>query len=96
MLHTLGDPRMPEVPEGLVRLLPSLDAVDLESLPQDLRSELEEAIQMSPVSAGGRPVTFRYAGARPESLWDVCIDTLEEHRRQRHAARCVALMVEHL
>lgn len=35
-------------------------------------------------------------GSRTESLWDVSIDTLEEHRRQGHAARCVAFMVEHM
>lgn len=100
VLHTLGDAaRMPEVPEGLVRLLPELDAVDLESLPPDLRSELEDAIETSSVCAafvGGRPVAFCYVGARTESLWDVSIDTLEEHRRRGHAARCVAFMVERM
>lgn len=100
VLHTLGNtPRMPEVSEGSVRLLPSLDGVDLESLPPDLRSELEDAIETSPVCAayvGGHPVSFCYVGARTESLWDVSIDTLEEHRRRGHAARCVAFMVEHM
>lgn len=100
VLHTLGDtPRMPEVPEGSVRLLPSLDVVDLGSLPPDLRAELEDAMETSPVCAayaGGRPVAFCYVGARTESLWDVSIDTLEEHRRRGHAARCVAFMVEHM
>lgn len=100
VLHALGEsPRMPEVPEGSVRLLPSLDAVDLESLPPDLRSELEDAIETSPVSAayvGGHPVAFCYVGARTESLWDVSIDTLEGYRRRGHAARCVAFMVEHM
>lgn len=52
VLHTLGDTaRMLEVPEGSVCLLPSLDGVDLESLPPDLRSELEDAVETSPVCA---------------------------------------------
>lgn len=100
VLHTLGETsRMPEVPTGAVRLLTTLDAVDLESLPPDLRSELEEAIDVSPIAAAfidGRPVSFCYAGSRTESLWDISIDTLEGYRRQGHAARCVAFMVEHM
>ena len=100
VLHTLGDdPRLPDVPEGSVRLIPSLEMVDLESLPPDLRSELEDAARISPIAAafvGGHPVSFCYAGSQTESLWDVSIDTLDEHRNRGHAGRCVAYMIEHM
>lgn len=89
---------MPEVPEDSVRLLPSLDGLDLAPLPPDLRSELEDAIEVAPVCAAyadGCPVAFCYVGARTESLWDVSRDTLEGYRRRGYAARCVAFMVEH-
>ena len=98
-LHLLGDaPRLPDVPEGSVRLLSSLEMVDMESLPLDLRSELEDAIEISPIAVAfvdGRPVSFCYAGAQTESLWDVSVDTLEEFRNQGYAARCVAFIVKH-
>ena len=32
-----------------------------------------------------QPVSFCYAGAVTESLWDVSIDTLPEHRRHGYA-----------
>jgi hypothetical protein len=60
-------------------------------VPADLRSEIEEALGQGPVAAAcvdGRPVSFCYAGSETETLWDVSIDTLEEHRRRglaRHA-----------
>ena len=42
-----------------------------------------------------RPVAFCYAD-ETEGLWDISIDTLESHRRQGHAARCVAYMIDHM
>jgi GNAT superfamily N-acetyltransferase len=99
VLHDLGDAlRMPDVPEGSARLLPAEEVLDLD-LPQDLRSELRAAVGMSPVAVafdGDRPVAFCYAASLTEGLWDVSIDTLEGHRRRGHAARCVALLDEHM
>lgn len=98
VLHTLGDaPQLPAVPEGSVRLISSLEA--LGSLPPDLRSELEDAVETSPVAAAfvdGRAVPFCYAGAQTEGLWDVSIDTLEGYRNRGHAGRCAAYMIEHM
>jgi len=98
VLHTLGDaPRLPAASEGSVRLTSSLEA--LGSLPPGLRSELEDAVEISPVAAAfidGRAVSFCYAGAQTEGLWDVAIDTLEEYRNRGHAGRCVAYMIEHM
>jgi GNAT superfamily N-acetyltransferase len=98
-LHLLGDEgRLPPVPAGSVRLLDPAELDSIGGLPPDLRSELDSAVQSSPVAAGledGRPIAFCYAD-RTEGLWDVAIDTLEGYRRRGHAARCVAFMIEHL
>ncbi len=98
-LHLLGDaPQLPHVPAGAVRLfdLPELTAMSW--LPPDLLSEFR--VVYSPIAASslvdGRPVSFCYAAARTESLWDISIDTLEGFRNQGHAARCVAFMVERM
>ncbi len=98
ILHTLGDkPRLPNVPENSVRLLPSLEALDSESLPPELSAELEEAVSPIAVAfAGEHPVSFCYAAAQTESLWDVSIDTLKDYRRQGHAARCATYMIGHM
>lgn len=97
-LHLLTDTdRLPRVPAGSVRLLGSSDSLD--GLPPDLRSELRIAAGRSPIAVSledSRPVSFCYAAAQTESLWDISIDTLEEFRRRGHAARCVAFMVEHM
>jgi len=94
-LHLPGDTdRLPRVPTGSVRLLRPSDSLD--GLPPDLRSELRIAAGRSPIATGlkdGRPVSFCYAAARTESLWDISIDTLQGFRRQGHAARCVAFMI---
>ena len=41
-------------------------------------------------------VSFCYAAAETEGLWDVSIDTLEGYRRQGHAAACAVYMVRHV
>lgn len=100
VLHTLGDAtRLPDVPEGSVRLTSSLGVLESGSLPPDLRSELEDAVEASLVAAAfvdGRAVSFCYAGSQTEGLWDVAIDTLEEYRNRGHAGRCAAYMIEHM
>jgi GNAT superfamily N-acetyltransferase len=100
VLHTLGDAlRLPPASEGSVRLTSSLEALESGSLPPGLRSELEDAVESSPVAAAfvdGRAVSFCYAGAQTEGLWDVSIDTLDEYRNRGHAGRCAAYMIEHM
>lgn len=99
-LHLLGDaPRLPRVPEGSVRLLSPPEPASLEAVPHDLRFELELFGRRSPIAAAlaaDRPVSFCYAASQTEGLWDISIDTLEEYRRQGHAARCVAYMIWHM
>lgn len=69
------------------------------AIPHELLEELEAVGNDSPIAAAfvdGRPVAFCYAGSITETLWDVSIDTLEEHRRQGHAGRCAAFMIRHM
>jgi hypothetical protein len=45
---------------------------------------------------GEVPVSFCYVASETEGLWDVAIDTLEEHRRRGHAAQCVSFLIRHM
>lgn len=89
--------RLPDVPANAVRLLdPGEAAGSLEWVPEDLARELRFAVRRSPVAAalsGGAPVSFCYAAARTETLWDVAINTVEDFRRLGMAEMCVAYMV---
>lgn len=103
-LHQLGEnERLPEVPEGgVVRLLSGMG--ELRGLPPGLRTELRAELERAfgrgaPVAAtfdGGLPVSFCYAAAQTEGLWDVSIDTLDGYRRRGYAAWCAAYMIRHM
>jgi GNAT superfamily N-acetyltransferase len=102
IVHLLGDsPRLPTVAPGAVRFLEAgeLERIVLPAEPDDLRGELEQGAEHSPIAATmveGRPVAFCYAGAITESLWDVAIDTLPEQRRRGYGSLCAAFMIEHM
>ena len=99
ILHLLGDaPRLPRVAPGQVRFV---DAAELRRMdvPAALAEELAIGAAGSPVAATfveGRPVSFCYAGGITETLWDISIDTLPEHRRRGCAALCVAHLIHHM
>jgi hypothetical protein len=99
VLHLPGGDglRLPEVPEEAVRLVEPGEVEDsLEKVPDELRRELRVAVRRSPVAAvlfEDAPVSFCYAAARTETLWDVSIDTVEGFRRLGLAAMCVSHMV---
>ncbi len=99
ILHRLGDaPRLPDVAPGQVRFVDpaELGAMDV---PAELAEELVTCAEGSPVAAtfvDGRPVSFCYAGAVTETLWDISIDTLESHRRRGYAALCVTHLIHHM
>lgn len=83
----------------IVRLLSpdELDAVRI--LPDDLRDELTKSSRYSPLSAvivDGIPVSFCYAAAQTETLWDISIDTLEEYRNQGNGAAAVTFLIDHM
>ncbi len=104
ILHLLGEAeRLPGATEGEpVRLLSGPEELSLlpPGLRAELRAELERALRRgTPTVAafvGGVPVSFCYVASETEGLWDVSIDTLEEHRRSGHAARCAASLIRHM
>ncbi len=103
ILHLLARAeRLPGATEGQVRLLSGPEELLLlpAGLRAELRAELERTLSRgtSVVAAfvGDVPVSFCYVASETEGLWDVSIDTLEEYRRQGHAARCAAYMIRHM
>ena len=102
VLHILGEGGPTRVPEGEVRLLFGPEGLRVlpSGLREGLRAELEGALRRgTPLAAAfvdGVPVSFCYAAAETEGLWDVSIDTLDGHRRRGYAASCVAFMVRHM
>jgi RimJ/RimL family protein N-acetyltransferase len=99
ILHLLGDsPRLPEIPRGTARFLDTA-VLDRLHAPEDLLEELKIGAEHSPIAAvfiNEQPVSFCYASAVTESLWDVAIDTLPEYRRCGYAALCVTYMIRHM
>lgn len=99
LLHLLADPaRLPRAGAGDVGFIDPGDLAGV-PLPDDLREELATYPDGEAVSASfadGRPVSFCYAGAVTETLWDVSIDTVPEHQRQGHAGLCAAHMIAHM
>lgn len=97
-LHTLEDEsHLPTNSARAVRLLTHGEIATMTHLPRDLKEDLETAFGNSPVAATfveGVPVSFCYAGAQTETLWDISIDTLVGYRNQGYAAVCVAYMIE--
>ena len=90
-----GGHALPEAPPPEAARLLEPREIDRLSVPEALRLEITTARDYSPVAASlesGTPVAFCYATSITESLWDVSIDTLEEHRRRGHASRAFALM----
>ena len=66
--------------------------------PRELRHEITHAREMAPIAAAlvdGRPVSFCYPIWTTESMWDVSIDTLPDHRRRGLAAHATRFMTEH-
>jgi RimJ/RimL family protein N-acetyltransferase len=99
IVHRLGDHR--RLPSGSAGEVSFLDPSTLRqhALPAELLQELESAGEHSLIAAAfveNQPVSFCYAGSLTESLWDVAIYTLEQHRRKGLAARCAAHMIQHM
>lgn len=98
ILHVLRERTRLPAPAANVEFL---DAGTIERLPisTQLRRELRIGAEDSPIVAAfvnGQPVSFCYAGSVTESLWDVSIDTLPEHRRRGYAGLCAAQMIRHM
>jgi hypothetical protein len=98
ILHSLPDfARLPAVDDAVRFLDPrTIDRLDI---PAQLARELRIGAEDSEIAAtfvDDRPVAFCYAGSTTESLWDVAIDTLSQHRRRGHAASCAAHMIRYM
>jgi RimJ/RimL family protein N-acetyltransferase len=104
ILHLLSEAeRLPGAAEDEpVRLLSGPEELRLlpPGLQAELRAELERALRRGvptvAVFVGGVPVSFCYVASETEGLWDVSIDTLEEHRKRGHAAQCAASLIRHM
>jgi hypothetical protein len=82
-------------PAAHVRLLSRDDSLD--HLPAGLRHEMTHAQDFAAVAAvivGHRPVSFCYPVWITECLWDVSIDTLEEHRGRSLGVSAVCFMID--
>jgi hypothetical protein len=102
VLHTLpagADARW-EQPAGAAASFvdPAGDGL-LDDVPGDLCQELRAASRWSPIAAtmiDRQAVSFSYAAAITERLWDVSIDTIEGFRGRRLAMPALALMTGHM
>lgn len=99
IVHTLSDPgRLPEASAAQVAFLDP-EMLRRIPMPAELLEELESGAGHSLIAATfveQQPVSFCYAGAVTESLWDVSIDTLPEHYRHGYASLCAAYMIRHM
>ena len=98
-LHLSRDPQRLRIPSaGEVGFLDP-DTLRRLLIAAELLRELEAGAEHSLIAATfvqQQPVSFCYAGAVTESLWDVSIDTLPGHRRHGYAALCAAHMIRHM
>ena len=98
-LHLLGgSPSLPVVPDGMVRFLRQGEVTALSGLSDELAEELAVAAKLTEIAAtmvDNQPVSFCYAGAITEALWDISIDTREGYRNRGFAALCVAFLIDH-
>jgi len=96
IVHHLPDmQRLPEVPNGIVDFLDPV-AIPQLAIEVGLKQELSSGAERSLIAATfleQQPMSFCYAGAITESLWDISIDTVPEQRRKGYAALCVAYMI---
>ncbi len=85
--------------DASVRFMMKNDIQAARHIPDVLRKELVDALLQSPVAAGlieDKPVSFCYAAAMTETLWDISIDTLKPYRNKGYAGHTVGFMIEHM
>jgi GNAT superfamily N-acetyltransferase len=73
-----------------------VDSQLLGSLPPQLASEAEGAAWAAVRRVDGQAVSLCTAWWLTETLWDVGVDTLEDHRRQGHARACFLALEQRL
>lgn len=98
-VYSLKDTEPLPYPEQVAVRLVQRDMLKRAKLPSNLREELLDAADYSPMAAvfiEDKPVSFCYAASQTESWWDVSIDTLASHRRQGYAGVCFAYLARHM
>lgn len=102
IIHSLPAGVAETMPTGTSRvgLLSRNRPSPLLHVPEDLRRELEDALEScSHVAAAyedGIPVSFCYPGSETETLWDVSVDTLSPFRRRGLAGDCARFLIHHM
>jgi len=97
ILFRLADP-VDAPDEGETAWL-SLKDIRTVKMPEVVREEILVGAVTGRVACSlenGRPVSFCYAGAVTETLFDIAIDTLSGFRRKGHARRAAALMISEM
>jgi RimJ/RimL family protein N-acetyltransferase len=96
-LHRLAEPVAPgPAPGPDVILLETPGAAALRRVPRHLRADAEGAEAVALSLAGDRVAAVCTAGAVTETLWDVGIDTVAEHRRRGHATAAFRALAAHM
>jgi RimJ/RimL family protein N-acetyltransferase len=83
----------------VIRFISGGELTEIEWASAQTLAEIQRAALIGKLAAtfvDDKPVSFCDAGTQTESLWDIGIDTLEEHRRQGYAALCVAYMIDQM
>ncbi len=99
-IHVLSG-ELPQIhtSDDLIRFLENDELSVSDHIPNELRNELYDAMLDSPIAAfftGNKPVSFCYAAAETETLWDISIDTVESYRNKGYAARTVCFMIDYM
>jgi GNAT superfamily N-acetyltransferase len=89
------------LPQDIGVVIRYLSTSEVHALPLDgeARQEYVTAALHTQVAAtivDGIPVSFCYAGATTETLWDMSLETLEAHKRQGYAALCAAFTIDQM
>lgn len=99
-VYSLQNPHL--LPNDSTIQVEFLDAHKIDKFPDAvvaLQNELKEASEYSLISAtfvDNQPVSFCYVASETETLWDISVDTLPDHRRKGYAGLCVAHMIRHM
>jgi RimJ/RimL family protein N-acetyltransferase len=85
--------------EIIIRFVSGGELSDIEGASERTVGEIRRAALVGKLAAtflDGKPVAFCDASAVTETLWDIGIETLEEHLRQGYAGLSVAYMVDQM
>ena len=97
VLHQMPQPeKATEVEVADVRFCQRNDILAIPVPERELQDELLQALEFTDIAAAfvaGQAVSFCYAGAETERLWDVAIDTLMDFRRQGYAEMCFRFLL---